>query len=165
MFNNNSHSNTCFYLHGALHIFDSGNEIIKKTYSKTGKPLKEQIKEELNNNRYPIFVSEGTSEQKKTKILHNAYLNHCYKSLCAIGGDLVVFGTILKSNDEHIQEAILKSKIENVYFGVSNLNKGQQELSGFIEKNNNLDKQKQISFYDYRSVKIWMKNNQGNGNE
>lgn len=156
IFNNNSHSNTCLYLHGALHIFDSGNEIIKKTYSRTGTPLKEQTTEELNNNRYPVFVSEGTSEQKKTKIIHNAYLNHCYKSLCAIGGNLIIFGTKLKSNDEHIQDAILKSKIKNIYFGVSDLNKGQQELSNFIEKNNNLEKnKKQIFFYDYRSVKIW----------
>ena len=162
VFNNNSHRNTCLYLHGALHIFDSGNEIIKKTYSRTGIPLKEQIGEELNNNRYPVFVSEGTSEQKKTKILHNAYLNHCYKSLCAIGGDLVIFGTTLKSNDEHIQDAILKSKIKNIYFGVSDLDKGKQELSDFIEKNKKLDNQKQISFYDYKSVKIWTENNQGN---
>ncbi|WP_245892460.1 DUF4917 family protein [Helicobacter valdiviensis] len=156
VFDNNSHGNTCFYLHGALHIFDSGDEIIKKTYSRTGKPLKRQTEEELNNNRYPVFVSEGTSEQKKTKIIHNAYLNHCYKSLCAIDGDLVVFGTTLKSNDEHIQDAILTSKIKNIYFGVSDLNKGQQELLDFIEKNNNLEKnKKQIFFYDYKSVKIW----------
>lgn len=27
----------------------------------------------------------------------------CYKSLCAIGEDLIIFRTKLKSNDEHIQ--------------------------------------------------------------
>lgn len=156
VFDNISHYNTCFYLHGALHIFDSGDEIIKKTYSRTGRPLKEQITEELNDNRYPVFVSEGTSEQKKTKIIHNAYLNHCYKSLSTIQGNLIVFGTMLKSNDEHIQNAILNSKIKNIYFGVSNLEKGKKELSDFIEKNNNLKKdKKQILFYDYKSVKIW----------
>ncbi|OOX93665.1 DUF4917 domain-containing protein [Campylobacter coli] len=156
VFDNNSHGNTCFYLHGALHIFDSGDEIIKKTYSRTGRPLKEQITEELNSNRYPVFVSEGTSEQKKTKIIHNAYLNHCYKSLSSIGGNLIVFGTMLKSNDEHIQDAILKSRVTNIYFGVSSLEKGQKDLNSFIEKNNNLEKnRKQIFFYNYRTVRIW----------
>ncbi|EOH1933982.1 DUF4917 family protein [Campylobacter jejuni] len=156
VFDNNSRGNTCFYLHGALHIFDSGDEIIKKTYSRTGRPLKEQITEELNSNRYPVFVSEGTSEQKKTKIIHNAYLNHCYKSLSSIGGNLIVFGTMLKSNDEHIQDAILKSRVTNIYFGVSSLEKGQKDLNSFIEKNNNLEKnRKQIFFYDYRTVRIW----------
>ncbi|HFP7528735.1 TPA: DUF4917 family protein [Campylobacter jejuni] len=156
VFDNNSRKNTCFYLHGALHIFDSGDEIIKKTYSRTGRPLKEQITEELNSNRYPVFVSEGTSEQKKTKIIHNAYLNHCYKSLSSIGGNLIVFGTMLKSNDEHIQDAMLKSKVTNIYFGVSSLEKGQKDLNSFIEKNNNLEKnKKQIFFYNYRTVRIW----------
>ncbi|HEB9419938.1 TPA: DUF4917 family protein [Campylobacter coli] len=156
VFDNNSRGNTCFYLHGALHIFDSGDEIIKKTYSRTGRPLKEQITEELNSNRYPVFVSEGTSEQKKTKIIHNAYLNHCYKSLSSIGGNLIVFGTMLKSNDEHIQDAILKSRVTNIYFGVSSLEKGQKDLNSFIEKNNNLEKnRKQIFFYNYRTVRIW----------
>ncbi|ECO7370444.1 DUF4917 family protein, partial [Campylobacter coli] len=156
VFDNNSRRNTCLYLHGALHIFDSGDEIIKKTYSRTGRPLKEQITEELNSNRYPVFVSEGTSEQKKTKIIHNAYLNHCYKSLSSIGGNLIVFGTMLKSNDEHIQDAILKSKVTNIYFGVSSLEKGQKDLNSFIEKNNNLEKnRKQIFFYNYRTVRIW----------
>ncbi|EAK4846694.1 DUF4917 family protein [Campylobacter coli] len=156
VFDNNSRGNTCFYLHGALHIFDSGDEIIKKTYLRTGRPLKEQITEELNSNRYPVFVSEGTSEQKKTKIIHNAYLNHCYKSLSSIGGNLIVFGTMLKSNDEHIQDAILKSRVTNIYFGVSSLEKGQKDLNSFIEKNNNLEKnRKQIFFYNYRTVRIW----------
>ncbi|WP_301980856.1 DUF4917 family protein [Campylobacter jejuni] len=94
--------------------------------------------------------------RKKAKIIHNAYLNHCYKSLSYIDGDLIVFGTMLKSNDEHIQDAILKSKVKNIYFGVSSLEKGKNDLNSFIEKNNNLEKnKKQIFFYDYKSVKIW----------
>lgn len=153
---NKSHNNTLFYLHGALHIFDDKDKIIKKTYSRTGRCLKEQIQNELNNDRYPVFVSEGTSNQKKAKIIHNAYLNHCYKSLSAISGSLVVFGTTLKSNDTHIQEAILNSKIKCIYFGVSNLEKGQQELSTFIDEATK--KNKQVSFYDYKSVKIWTNN-------
>lgn len=156
VFDNNSSRNTCFYLHGALHIFDSGYEIIKKTYSRTGKPLKEQTTEELNNNRYPVFVSEGTSKQKKNKIIHNAYLNHCYKSLYTLDGDLIIFGTKLKSNDEHIQEAILRSRVKKVYFGVSDLEKGKNELDNFIRKNNiSENNKKQIFFYNYKSVKIW----------
>ncbi len=36
------------------------------------------------------------------------------------------------------------------------LEKGKNDLNSFIEKNNNLEKnKKQIFFYDYKSVKIW----------
>ena len=106
------------YLHGGLHIFDAGDEIIKKTYSKTGVKLVDQIKENLEKSIYPIFISEGDSKQKKTKILHNSYLNHCYKSLRFIGGDLVILGTELKRNDSHILEAIMESKVKNIFLGI-----------------------------------------------
>ena len=152
-FNNFSSRNTCFYLHGALHIFDNGDKIVKKTFSRTGKCLKEQIKEELNCNKYPVIVSEGRSDQKMAKIIHNNYLNHCYKSLSNISGNLVVLGTLLKSNDEHILEAILRNKVKKIYFGVSDLKKAKQDLASFIFKAN--DKKKEVRFYDYRSVSIW----------
>ena len=73
--------------------------------------------------KYPLFVSEGTWQNKLSKIRKNIYLNHCYKSLSSIGtknSSLVIFGTLLKRNDTHIRKAILKSKVENIYIGVSN---------------------------------------------
>ena len=115
------------------------------------------MKENLNKDIYPIFVSEGTSEQKKAKIIHNAYLNHCYKSLSSIGtknSSLVIFGTLLKRNDTHIRKAILKSKVENIYIGVSNEDEAK-EFDDFIEQSSKLKKAKKVYFYDYRTAKVW----------
>lgn len=154
-FNNHRWGNSCFFLHGALHIFDAKDRIIKKTFLRTGKSLKEQIRDEMKKGYYPIFVSEGDSEQKKTKIIHNAYLNHCYKSFAQIGGDLVVFGTVLKQGDQHIRDAILKNKTKRIFFGVSSLEKGKKELGEFIIKAE--EQNKEVFFYDYRSVDIWRK--------
>ena len=64
-----------YFLHGGLHIYDKKTRIIKNTFRRTDKSLKEQTLENLDKDIYPIFVSEGTSEQKK-KNIHNAYLNH-----------------------------------------------------------------------------------------
>ena len=147
------------YLHGGLHIFDAGDEIIKKTYSKTGIKLVEQIKENLDRNIYPIFISEGDSKQKLTKILHNAYLNHCYKSLRNIGGDLVILGTKLKKNDTHILEAIIESKIKNIYIGVSNsssINHIKARIDSYNQGKTDL-KKKNLYLYDYSTVNIWGK--------
>jgi len=157
VFGNDGASQNIYFLHGGLHIFDKKSEIIKNTYSRTDKSLKTQTLENLNKNIYPIFVSEGTSEQKKAKIIHNAYLNHCYKSLASIGtknSNLVIFGTLLKKNDIHIRKAILKSKVENVYIGVSNKNEAK-EFDDFIEQSSKSGKSKKIYFYDYRTTKIW----------
>ncbi len=157
VFGNDSSSQEVYYLHGALHIFDNKNKIIKNTYSRTEIALKEQTLKNLENDIYPIFVSEGTSEQKHAKIIHNAYLNHCYKSLSAIGSkesSLIVFGTLLKTNDKHIREAILKSKVRKVYFGISSEN-AKESLEPFIKELEKAKIPKKVYFYDYRTVKVW----------
>jgi len=150
----NSRYQKIFYLHGALHIFDNKYEIIKNTYSRTKKTLKEQTLENLKKEIYPIFVSEGTSSQKKSKIIHNAYLNHCYRSLKALGGQnsLIIFGTMLKTNDEHIQDAIMESNIKKIYIGIGSTDK-ITELDSFVEEAKK--RYKKIYFYDYKTVQVW----------
>ena len=156
----NSSSNNkpnIFYLHGALHIFDKKHKIIKNTYRRTNKTLREQTLENLNNEIYPIFVSEGTSKQKKSKILHNAYLNHCYRSLKSIGAirkedSLVIFGTMLKTNDEHIQDAIIDNNVKKIYIGISSKD-SIPEFDAFVERA--IKRYKKVYFYDYKTVKVW----------
>jgi len=147
------------YLHGSLHYFDAGDEIIKKTYNNTDTCLIDQVRESLSKNIYPIFISEGSSDQKKTKILHNAYLNHCYRSFRLIKGDLVIFGASLKEPDQHILDAILENGIKNIYFGVTEASSAER-IKTAIEKHNlksDTNHQKQLHLYDYRTVKVWGK--------
>jgi len=155
--NNSTNKPNIFYLHGALHIFDKKDKIIKNTYKRTERALREQTLENLDNEIYPIFVSEGTSYQKKSKILHNAYLNHCYRSLKSIGSKrkddhLIIFGTMLKTNDEHIQDAIIENSVKNIYIGVSSQD-NIPEFTSFVERANK--RYKKVYFYDYRSVRVW----------
>lgn len=112
------YTSNILFLHGALHLFDNKVDTIKLTYSRTRKSLKEQIYRRLLKGIYPVFISEGTSDAKKEKIRHNYYLNHCFKSLRNQTGSLFVYGTNLKSNDEHILNQILTGKFDNLYIGV-----------------------------------------------
>ena len=148
-----------FYLHGALHYFDAGDEIVKKTYANTDIILIDQVRDSLAKNIYPIFISEGTSEQKKTKILHSAYLNHCYKSLRSIGGDLVIFGASLKDNDRHILDAILESRVKRVYLGVKDEPAGAAMQTVIAEYNAKSDPKfrKELYLFNYRTTKVWSK--------
>lgn len=140
------------YLHGALHIFDHKYKIVKSTYLRTGKTLRQQTLENLEESNYPIFISEGTSDQKKAKIIHNAYLNHSYKSLNKISsGNLIVFGTMLKTNDNHIREAIINNRIKNIYIGISSVDK-IKEFDSFVGK---LNVARKVHFYDYKTVRVW----------
>jgi Domain of unknown function (DUF4917) len=56
-----ANSASVHYLHGALHLFDQGSEVIKYTWSKTDVAIVDQIRQALDDNKYPLFVAEGTS--------------------------------------------------------------------------------------------------------
>lgn len=146
------------FLHGALHIFDAWDEIIKKTYSKTGVDLVTQIRSNLENNIYPIFVSEWDSEQKMKKIIHNGYLNHCYRSIWSIWGDLVIFGSYLKKHDEHILDAIISSWVKNVFIGVSKEDSVphiQTAIETYNARQKKPEKHKTLYLYDYTTINPW----------
>ena len=98
----NSKNQTVRYLHGALHLYDTGSEMKKFTWIDSQVPLIEQVRSALHAEFYPVFVSEGTSEEKVERIRHNDYLCKMYRSFTEIQGDLVVFGHSLEQSDDHI---------------------------------------------------------------
>lgn len=113
------------YLHGALHLFDAGAEIIKEQYDWTGYLL-ERITDRLDEGSYPIFVTAGNGEEKLEHIRHNRYLSHCYDCLLSTEGSLVTFGFNFGPYDDHIIEAINRAakhgakapdKLWSVYIG------------------------------------------------
>lgn len=153
----NNEEQTIYYLHGALHIFDEGTEITKITSKYGDRSLIQQIRKNISNSKYPLFVSEGTWQNKLSKIRKNIYLNHCYNSLKKLGfynnnDSLVIFGTLLKSNDNHIIEAIKQNNIKNIYIGLSSENKMHTDCSHIIKE---LEETKNIYFYDYTTVSVW----------
>lgn len=60
-------SQRLFYLHGSLHLYDSGAELAKITWSRTQIPLVEQIRDALNNGRYPLIVTEGQAARRSPR--------------------------------------------------------------------------------------------------
>ena len=113
-----SGSQNIFYMHGALHIFDAGAEVQKYTWSNTGIALIDQIREALEADRYPIYVSEGTSPSKLDRVMHSSYLIRGYRSLSQISGSLFIFGHSLQSSDEHVLKCVEKSRVKNVFVSI-----------------------------------------------
>lgn len=113
------------YLHGALPLFDTGIDVVKEEYD--GSYLLERIKQRIEKQEYPIFVTAGTGNEKLNHIKHNPYLAFCYDKLCSTGGSLISFGFQFGDMDAHIIEAINiaakqeKSKrLWSIYIGVYN---------------------------------------------
>lgn len=114
------------YLHGALHLFDTGTEVIKEQYDANGFLL-ENVASRLDDGHYPIFVTAGNGAEKLEHIRHNRYLSNCFDRFCEVDGSLVTFGFNFGQYDEHIIEAINRAakfgsnkppKLWSIYIGV-----------------------------------------------
>jgi Domain of unknown function (DUF4917) len=159
-----AHDAKVFFLHGALHLFDSGSELKKYTWIRNGNPLVTQAREAIDANFYPLFVAEGTTEQKKNKIRHNAYLYQGLKQLSANTPVkthcFFIFGHSLADNDDHILKHFAKGKFPKLYVGIfGDVNSDANQA--IIRKAERLKTQRdernplEVVFYDAASAKVW----------
>lgn len=100
-----------FYVHGGLHLFDAGAELVKYTWSRTGVRLIDQIRDALEQERYPLFVAEGDRDEKLERIRHHAYLARIERSFLEIQGALFVYGASFAESDRHVLEWIVKGRL------------------------------------------------------
>jgi len=159
-----AHSANILFLHGALHLFDAGAELQKYTWVRSGMPLVTQARQAVDDNKFPLFVSEGTSEQKKNKILHNAYLYQCLKVLTANAQTgthcFFIFGHSLAANDDHILRRLGKGSFKTLYVGLYG-DKDSVDNKAIIQRANALAvmrherKPLEIIFFDSASAKVW----------
>jgi hypothetical protein len=150
-----------FYLHGAMFLFDDGQMLRKITNSRTEEPLIEQISDNINAGMFPLFVAEGTSSKKVEAIRRKPYLLEAIKELEKARGSLFIHGMSLSENDQHILDAIVKSKVQRVYVSyrgdlnsVSNqvLRARAQSMSAARSRN---DLPLTVSFYDSGTIEVW----------
>ena len=113
-----SHDQNLYYLHGALHIFDSGTEIRKYTWKRTGIRLIDQIRAALVNDFFPLFVAEGSSDEKLERIRHSDYLAKAYRSFESIQGTVFIYGHSLAENDEHYLRLLENGKVSTLFVGL-----------------------------------------------
>ncbi|MEQ6117977.1 DUF4917 family protein [Reichenbachiella sp. MALMAid0571] len=156
----NKSGQSIFYVHGALHLFDTGIDIIKETYT-SGTYLLKNVQKRLDKKHYPIFVTAGNGKEKLNHIVHNKYLTDCYDNLSEITGSLVTFGFNFGEYDTHIINAINKAAkyrkddgrdgmLLSVYIGVYT----DDDLK-HIESIKHKFKCKKVNYYNAGTVNIW----------
>ena len=76
----------------------------------------------ITNNYIPLFVSEGTSDQKKTAITQSSYLSTVYNSvLPGAGGPgkaITIYGCSISDSDRHIYEALIAGGVTRMAVSV-----------------------------------------------
>jgi len=163
-----AHGQNIHYLHGALHLFDAGYHLQKYTWVNTGKALVDQANEALKKNMFPVFVAEGNSRSKLTKIQHSAYLHHNFKSFAGIcqvkpkdGTALFVFGHSFAENDTHVLNQIGRGKIAHLFVSLYDdpNSKPNMAIRAGVERIVALRPAAfpalSINFFDAESAKVW----------
>lgn len=110
-------SASVFYLHGALHLYQ--HEGVVRKHSAEGVDLTDVISDAMDEKKYPLFVAEGSDDQKMRQIRGNYYLMFCQNRFRKINGDLVVFGHRLGESDGHLVAAVAENpQLNRVFIGL-----------------------------------------------
>lgn len=165
VWNESQHNPNVYYLHGALHLLDAGPELRKITWRRTDVPLIDQVNAALDRDVYPLFVAEGTSEQKMERINHSMYLGKGYRSLTTLGHSLFLYGISLDNNDKHILDAIQKSNVKRLYVGLfgdpdaPNNQMIVNKASLLVQQRScrRAKAQLDVAYYDSASAHVWDK--------
>lgn len=137
-----------FFLHGAFHIYKDGKSVRKITQS--DKALYERVEDILNNDELDLVCIFQT-ENKIDEIKKNPYLTKCLNKLNTLSGIMVIIGSSLDDNDNHIFDAIAKSNIETLY--ISTMENDKEKT---IEKAVRKFPSKSIHLFDATSISYAM---------
>lgn len=144
------------FLHGGLHIYDTGQYIKKHACTDDGITIIEQVRENLERGSFPLFVSEPTQEKKKQRIDHNPYLNYCYQALGNLRGILFIHGHSMDDNDKHIFDQIKSSRVSKVFvsiYGDENNESNTRTKANAMAFLRGLGKS--VEFYQAESAPVW----------
>jgi hypothetical protein len=156
------------YLHGGLHLYDKGGEIQKFSWVDTGQSLIDQSRAALEDNKFPLFVTEGDYEKKMEKIHHSAFLYTSFKSFEDIANAgrykpgntcLFTYGVSFSQNDKHIFNKIAKGKIKHLFvsiYGDINSEDNQRIVALAEALKEKRDKYPlKITYYSAESANVW----------
>lgn len=114
----NAEHQNIFHMHGGLHLYEAENGIRKL---RSDYPLLDQVETLMEKGDLPIFVAEGSSDQKRQRIRGNDYLLHARRAFrrACLDPDtaLFTFGHSLRPQDEHLLSLIGRGHCPTLFAG------------------------------------------------
>ena len=149
-----------FYPHGSLVLARNITEQEVKLVSHEDNDLLESILKHWRSSNYiPLFVSEGTSEQKVKAIKNSHYLSIVYREVIpSLGDNLTIFGWGFGEEDTHILKKLKDSGVKKIAVSVyQNDQLYCRRISEMIHTHirNNI----KVVFFDSESNDCWNKKN------
>lgn len=137
-----------FYLHGALFLVDFFFPTRKITKSWKDNEFLDTLAMTIQKGNIPLFISEGESGTKLRRIFRNEYLSFAYKNFYFSKKNLVIFGSSLAPQDEHITRAIRKSRRDKIALSVYTHEQSEESIQKEIYKYKGLFVGKDIKFFN-----------------
>lgn len=154
-FGNQKTCSLVFYPHGNLILARDKIENERKISSAEMSLLEEILSKWKKGSYVPLFVSEGTSEQKIKSIHSSYYLNTVYREVLPnLPANIVLYGWGLGEHDLHIIERISKSDIKKVAVSVLDSDKVYCNRVFQILKDK-IGHKCEITFFDCHSDDCW----------
>ncbi|MEO0428339.1 MAG: DUF4917 family protein [Pseudomonadota bacterium] len=147
-----------YFCHGGLHLFETEDRELEKIERINGKSLLQRISETIENeHRYPVYVAEGSTEKKLSKIRSVPYLSHCLDELSRLEGELYIFGHSADTNDRHIYQAIFSSNVRKIYISVfrKTANERRELFSNMEAHKIREGSEAKIFLFDAESANVW----------
>jgi hypothetical protein len=143
-----------YNLHGGLHLFLRDDGETEKRLAGDDGGL-DAIAQTIAQDRFPIYVTEGTTQSKLKRIASVPYLMLCFQRLKESSGHFFVYGHSADETDAHIYRALFRSNINHLYFCVFDQDK-LAELDGRLANYQKSNRSKVgYTFVDSRSASVW----------
>lgn len=104
------------YLHGGMHLVKNFDGSARKLLSSESTLLGSFAVNALDD--VPLFVCEGSSEEKQKVIRGSDYLSFCHNQLAGHQGALCIFGHALGKQDRHIVDAVSKASPKTIAISI-----------------------------------------------
>jgi hypothetical protein len=98
------------YLHGGLHLYRLPSGATIKRKAEAGLSLLDLFGVPFTEGAIPLFITEGTSQDKLASIHRSDYLSFAYSRFSRHKGPMVVFGHSLSDADSHLVHAMKEWK-------------------------------------------------------
>jgi hypothetical protein len=125
-----SHMTPVYFLHGALHLVVMGSGVTRKLVQTNLSTLLSQFGRPLDGDKRarPLLITEGSAQHKLQAIESNDYLAHGLDQLGECALPLVVFGSDLGEQDQHLVEALNRNPSRPIAVSVRRADKSKKEI-------------------------------------
>lgn len=124
------HRTPVYFLHGGLHLVVTGSGLTRKLVHGNLRTILSQFGRPLDGDSQvrPLLITEGSSQHKLQAIEGNDYLAHALDQLGKCDLPLVVFGSELSEQDQHLVEAVNRNPSRPVSVSIHRQGRGPQEI-------------------------------------